>query len=118
MLVFDGDCGFCTSSAHWIERRLPIDVEVEPWQSLDLEALDLDEADVTAAAWWIEPGRAPVAGHEAIGRSLMAAGGGWAWVGRAIVTPPLSWIAAPIYALVAKNRHRLPGATEACELPR
>ena len=33
MLVFDGDCGFCTSSARWIEARLPDDVAVVAWQA-------------------------------------------------------------------------------------
>ncbi|NDH76279.1 MAG: DUF393 domain-containing protein, partial [Actinobacteria bacterium] len=41
LLIFDGDCGFCTTSAGWIERRLPDDVRVAPWQILDLEQYGL-----------------------------------------------------------------------------
>lgn len=116
MLIFDGDCGFCTSSARWIEARLPDRVEVVPWQTLDLDALGLTEDDVTTAAYWIDD-TGTHRGHEAIGRSLMSGGGVWAWIGRVIVTPPISWLAAPVYALVARNRHRLPGSTDACRLP-
>ena len=118
LLVFDGDCGFCTASARWIEARLPPGkVRVEPWQVLDVDELGLTEADVTTAAWWIEDEGRRFRGHAAVGRSLNEAGGLWGVVGRIIVTPPISWIARPVYALVARNRHRLPGATDACRLP-
>lgn len=115
--MYDGDCGFCTSSAMWIAARLPDDVRVEPWQALDLGALGLTEHDVTTAAYWIgDDGRAH-RGHRGIGRALIAAGGLWKLAGWIIVVPPVSLIARPIYAAVAKNRHRLPGSTDACRIP-
>jgi predicted DCC family thiol-disulfide oxidoreductase YuxK len=117
VLVFDGDCGFCTSSARWIEARLPAGSPVEPWQSLDIEALGLHEADVTTAAYWIDGDGGLHRGHLAIGRALVTAGGIWGIIGRIIVTPPMSWIARGLYALVARYRYRLPGATDACRLP-
>lgn len=112
ILVYDGQCGFCVRSARWIEARLPADARVEPWQSLALEELGLSRSDVQAAVWWIDgSGRSASRSHgaEAIGRSLVAAGGIWAAAGRLIIHPPLCWLARPIYALVAANRHRLPG---------
>lgn len=117
MLVFDGDCGFCTSSARWIERRLPEEVAVEPWQSLDLDELGLTVTDVTEAAWWIDEAGGRHRGHRAIGHSLAAAGGLWGMIGKLILTPPISWLARPAYALVARYRYRLPGATDACRIP-
>ena len=117
LLVFDGDCGFCTSSARWIEARLPSNTEVSPWQVLDLDSLGLSNHDVTTAAWWIDDNGQKWRGHAAIGRSLATAGGGWGLLGRTVATPPVSWIARPLYALVARYRYRLPGATDACRLP-
>jgi len=116
LLVFDGDCGFCTASARWIQRRLPHHVRVEPWQSLDLDGLHLTERDVTTAAWWVEASGVNHRGHAAIGRALIAAGGVWRIIGGLMVTPPVSWVARPAYWLIARNRHRLPGATESCRL--
>lgn len=112
ILVYDGQCGFCIRSARWIEARLPADARVEPWQSLELEEVGLSRPDVRTAVWWIDargPGTTRCRGAEAIGRSLVAAGGVWAAVGRLIIHPPLSWLARPVYALIAANRHRLPG---------
>ena len=113
MLVYDGECGFCVRSARWIEARLPADARVEPWQSLELAELGLSRDDVEAAVWWIADDSRSTRrsrGAEAIGRSLVAAGGSWGVAGRLIIHPPLCWLARPVYALVAANRHRLPGS--------
>ena len=116
LLVFDGDCGFCTRSARWIQRKLPDGVRVEPGQALDLDELGLTVDDVTGAAWWLSPDRPrPARGHEAIGRALAAAGGAWGAVGRLIVRRPGSWLARPVYAVIARNRHRMPGGIPACQ---
>lgn len=117
MLVYDGDCGFCTTSARWIERRLPATVPVATWQSFDdLSTLGLTVDDVTAAAWWVDPDGGRERGHLAIAASLRAARGLWPVLGRLLAAPPLRWIGGPVYAWVARNRHRLPGATDACRL--
>ncbi len=112
LLVYDGECGFCIRSARWIEAHLPADARVEPWQSLQLDRLGLSEPDVRAAVWWIDDrgsGTRRSRGAEAIGRSLVAAGGIWAAAGLLIIHPPLCWLARPAYALIAANRHRLRG---------
>ena len=112
LLVYDGQCGFCVRSARWIEARLPAEARVEPWQSLNLEDLGLSRQQVEAAVWWLEDGTSRPgrwSGAEAIGRALVAAGGPWRVCGLLIVHPPLSWLARPVYAMVAANRHRLPG---------
>lgn len=116
LLVFDGDCGFCTASARWIERRLPSSTSVQPWQVLDLDELGLTQGDVTAAAWWVDRRGRQHRGHAAIGRALIAAGGTWGVIGRLVITPPISWLARPAYWLIARNRHRLPGSTDACRI--
>ncbi|WP_330185843.1 DUF393 domain-containing protein [Nocardia sp. NBC_01503] len=41
----------------------------------------------------------------------------WRAVGAIMLNPPISWLAAALYRLVAKNRHRLPGGTPACAFP-
>jgi predicted DCC family thiol-disulfide oxidoreductase YuxK len=115
LLVYDGDCAFCTRTARRVERRLHGRADVQAWQFLDLAALDLTVRDVTTAAWWIDGPRRD-RGHRAIGRALVAVGGAWGVVGRLLLVPPVSWVARPVYALVARFRHRMPGATDACRL--
>jgi predicted DCC family thiol-disulfide oxidoreductase YuxK len=115
MLIFDGDCSFCTSSARWIEQRLPDTARVEPWQRLDLNALGLTEHDVTTAAYWVDD-RGKYRGHRSIAKALTAVGGVWKPIGLVLQVPPISWVAALVYVVIAKNRARLPGGTPACKL--
>jgi predicted DCC family thiol-disulfide oxidoreductase YuxK len=116
MLIFDGDCSFCTSAVQWLQPRLPDDVEVVPRQFVDLDALGLTEHDVTTAAYWVDAWGHPHRGHRAAAKALLAAGGGWAVLGVLGLFPPTSWVAAGLYRLIADNRHRLPGGTPACKI--
>ena len=117
LLIFDGDCAFCTSSAQWIRHRLPSTARVEPWQRLDLDAFGLTESDVTTAAYWVDERGRNHRGHRSIGKALMAAGGVWKPIGALILVPPFSWLAALGYLVIAKNRSRLPGGSPACKVP-
>jgi predicted DCC family thiol-disulfide oxidoreductase YuxK len=116
-LIYDGDCGFCTASARWVERGLRTRARVVPWQTLGqrgLAELGLSVGQAREAAWWAEEGGSLYRGHEAIGRSLLASRGWRRAAGMVLLAPPLSWIAAPAYRLAARYRYRLPGATPAC----
>lgn len=115
MLVYDGDCGFCARSARWAADRLPDGTVVAPSHDLDLPAIGLSQADVERSAWWLDGDRL-AGGHEAIGRCLIAIGGRWRPVGRLLFVPPISWVAAVVYRLVARFRHRMPGGTAACRV--
>ncbi len=84
---------------------------------LNIETLGLTEADVSTAAYWVVDDGTLHRGHRGIGRALQTMGRLWVVIGRLMVTPPISWLAKPVYALVARFRHMLPGSTDACKLP-
>jgi predicted DCC family thiol-disulfide oxidoreductase YuxK len=117
-LIYDGDCAVCTRAAHWIERRWrgsPRPVAVSSQRVHDLwPALVTPTArEMNESLWWITATRRE-AGARAVARALLVASAPWRVLGALLATPPLSWMAAPLYALVARNRHRLPGASAAC----
>ncbi len=115
MLIFDGDCVFCTTSAKRAEALLPLGTPVVPWQSFpDLSIIGLTESDVTAKVWWIGTDGRPEGGHRAVGRCIQAMRPWWSPIGGLLLIPPVSWSAAPAYAWVARHRHQMPGATNAC----
>src|SRR5690606_41531860 len=92
MLVFDGDCGFCTSSARWIEKRLPDTVEVVPWQFLDdLGALGLTPAEAAAQAWWIDAEGRRHSGPLAIGKARAAPVADWRLLVLLRAVAPCPW---------------------------
>lgn len=113
VLVYDGDCAFCTSCARLLERIGP-EAEIVAWQLTDLGALGLTEEQAAAAVQWVSADGTVRPGHEAIAATLRSAGGIWKIIGSAILLPGVSWPAARVYRLVAANRHRLPGGTPAC----
>lgn len=117
VLVFDGDCGFCTSSARFLERRVPVRAAVVAWQFADLDALGTTAERAQYEVLWVDRAGRVSGGAEAIGRMLMAAGGLWRVPGVLLRVPPVSWLAHGVYRLVANNRHRMPGGTAACMLP-
>lgn len=113
VLVYDGDCAFCTSSVRALKRIGP-KAEIVAWQQTDLDALGLTEETAATAVRWVEVDGTIRSGHEAIAAALSSAGGAWAPAGRALLLPGISPLAAAAYRLIAANRHRLPGGTPAC----
>jgi predicted DCC family thiol-disulfide oxidoreductase YuxK len=113
VLVYDGDCAFCTRCARLAQRIAP-DVEIVPWQLTDLAELGITEEQAADAVQWIQVDGTVESGHEAI--AAMLSSGGWLWriASRAMLLPGVSAMAAKAYRLVADNRHRLPGGTPAC----
>jgi predicted DCC family thiol-disulfide oxidoreductase YuxK len=119
MIIFDGDCGFCTKVARRIESRLRTPVPVVPWQSIgDLGELGLTVADVTTAMYWVDVYGRTYRGHRAAAQALRRCRGPLPVAGVLLSIPPLSWLGQVGYRVIARNRYRLPGATEACALPR
>lgn len=116
LLLYDGDCAFCTSCAHLLERRIRPDAAIVPWQFADLPQLGVSEEQAGAAVQWIGADGDVRSGHEAIAAMLRSAGPLYRPAGHFLVLPGISWLAARAYALVAANRHRLPGGTPACRL--
>ena len=120
-LVFDGDCGFCTSSANWVARRLRRrdgrNAELRPWQFTDLAALGTTAERAQQEVLWVTPEGEVFGGAAAFAAWLRFAGGAYAVVGRAMDLPGVGSLAAAVYRLIARNRSRLPGGTPACALP-
>ncbi len=118
LLVFDGDCGFCTTLVRRLEAWLPRPPHSVPWQWSDLEALGLTPEDVRDFAWYLTP-RHSYAGAMAFAAVLRAQPRiGLRFAGTLLATPPFSIVAALGYNVVARYRHRLPGGTPACAMPR
>ncbi|MFF5637080.1 thiol-disulfide oxidoreductase DCC family protein [Streptomyces sp. NPDC012825] len=118
VLVYDGDCGFCTTAARFTERRVRPRCDVVPWQFADLGALGVTRERAAYEVLWVTPGGGVDGGARAVAKALVSAGGTWALLGRTLLLPGARWIARRVYRVVAAHRHRLPGGTPACAVPR
>jgi predicted DCC family thiol-disulfide oxidoreductase YuxK len=116
VLVFDGECGFCTTCARFLARwvlggRFTL---VAPWQQLDLAGLGLTVDRCREAVQWVGPDGEVASGHAAIAAALAAGHRRWHPVGGLLVAPGFSWVAERIYSWIAGHRSGLPGGTAAC----
>ena len=116
LLIFDGDCAFCTSCVRFIERRIRRHPRIQPWQRSDLADLGLTQEQCETAVQLIEGNRLTSA-HVAVARVLIYGKWGWAVLGYFLLVPGIKQIAGVAYRWVAKNRDRMPGGTAECALP-
>lgn len=117
ILIYDGDCGFCTAAAMWVSASWRSAARAVPFQALgseDLAGFGLTPDDVRKTAWWVDSSGRRDGGHRAVGRALLECRGWRRVLGRAVLLPALSVISRSGYALVSRYRHMLPGGASAC----
>jgi GNAT superfamily N-acetyltransferase/predicted DCC family thiol-disulfide oxidoreductase YuxK len=110
VLLYDGDCGFCETSAHWLERHARSPARVEAWQRADLVHLGLGAEECAEAVLWVEDGRREV-GPEAVAAYLRSATSRWQTAGRLLQAPVSQRVAWPVYRWAAQHRGSLPVRT-------
>ena len=116
VLVFDGDCGFCTSSATYVVNHSSVPITAVAWQLTNLAPLGLTPELASKRVYLVVDGVA-FGGHRAFARILICQRSVVVRaLGRIMDVPPVSWVAALGYRLVARFRHRLPGGTPACAI--
>jgi predicted DCC family thiol-disulfide oxidoreductase YuxK len=118
VLIYDGDCGFCTASVRWARSRIRHLPAAQPFQSADLAALGLSRAVCDQAVQFVDGDGSVHAGSRAIARVLIASRGPWAVLGRLMSVPVVRGVSAVAYRVIARHRHRLPGSTQACDTGR
>lgn len=118
-LIFDGDCGFCTSAANVVVKRSQPTVTTIAWQFANLSAFGLTAALTEQRVYLItqndEAGIQTFGGHLAFAQLLALQNNRVLKVlGIMLKYPPVSWFGAVGYWMIARFRHRLPGGTPAC----
>ncbi|MER7078773.1 Predicted thiol-disulfide oxidoreductase YuxK, DCC family [Saccharopolyspora kobensis] len=116
VLIYDGDCGFCTRSARWAER-LPVRMRVLAWQEADLAAYRTTPDRARHEVLWVAPSGRVFGGAAAVAELLKSCRLPWPVAGLVLSAPVVRALAELAYRGVAANRYRLPGGTPACRLP-
>lgn len=112
VFLYDGECGFCTTSAHWLERHAASTSRVEAWQHADLASLGLSREDCAEAVQWVEDGHRAV-GPDAVAAYLQTGSHSWKTAGRVLTKPVSKRVTWPVYQWVARRRTQLPGGAAA-----
>lgn len=119
ILIFDGDCGFCTSAANAVVKHSVPPVTAVAWQLADLSQFGLTAAQTEQRVYLVTrndvQGIRTYGGHLAFAQLLtLQHNRALKVLGIMLKYPPVSWFGALGYWLVARFRHRLPGGTPAC----
>lgn len=117
VLIFDGDCGFCTSTANYVVRKSKTPIQAHAWQLVDVTEFGILQPQAQKRVYVID-GPHAYGGHEAFAHLLrLQKNPLLSAVAFVMVVPPICWLSKIAYALVARYRHTLPGGTPACKLP-
>lgn len=122
LLIFDGDCGFCTSAVDALQKQMRTKFETIPYQFADLEKYHLTTEECSQRIYLIvntaEDTEKQYSGHKAISKIWrIQANILWKALGWFIIIPGINLLSYLGYWLMAKYRHKLPGGTPACQLP-
>jgi len=117
-LIFDGDCGFCTTAANFAVRHSHFPITAVAWQLTDVTEYGLLTQQTADKVWLVVDGER-YGGHEAVARILTLQRRPLSTLlGYLMLIPPMCAVSSLGYRLVARYRHKLPGGTPACKLPR
>ena len=118
VLIFDGDCGFCTTTANWIKKNSMVALEIAPYQWTELGQFGLT-AEEAGAKVQLVVGDKVFEGHYCMSKLLLIQPNApLKLLGAIMVMPGVEPISAKVYDWVAANREKLPGGTPACKMPR
>ena len=116
VLIFDGDCGFCTTTANYIKANSSVPIEIHPWQWIELADFGLTKEQASSKVQMFVNGKT-YGGHKAFAKLLRIQKQWWFKVlGGLVVSPPFNWGSRVGYYFIAKYRHKLPGGTPACAM--
>ncbi|MFE4336944.1 thiol-disulfide oxidoreductase DCC family protein [Streptomyces sp. NPDC056831] len=119
VLAFDGDCGFCQAAVRQMQLRARPRTKAVAWQALPPELTQAHLGRLDREVLLFDGGQVRYGGAPALARFLGSSPiRRYRLIGRCLRLPPISLAAHAIYRTVARNRHRMPGGTAACALPR
>jgi len=116
ILIFDGDCAFCSSSVRVLRRMIGSKIiRTQPYQRLKPADYGLTEQECSEALRFVSK-KGSFAGSKAVAQVLIESKTPWLVAGRILNLPLISGLANFAYAQIAANRDKLPGGTPECKI--
>jgi len=111
LLIFDGDCGICTSTAEFIKKRADESfITVKPYQVLNLSEIhnELNAEKTSKSVYFYEVNTSRIySKSKAVFMVFKRMNGIYKVMGYLLDNPLLVFISNPIYNLIAKNRTKI-----------
>ncbi len=104
LVLYDGECGFCTSCVRFARRRVRPDATFAPWQGHDIASVGLTPEQCSTALQFVSTSGEVSSGSRAVTAMLRTAPAPWTWLGFVGDAPGIAWVADVAYRTVAANR--------------
>jgi predicted DCC family thiol-disulfide oxidoreductase YuxK len=117
LFLFDGDCGLCENAVDRMKSRIAPPIDFATYQSVDIGALGVSLATCLEGPVLVRADGTHVVGVGAMAGMLRTARYPYRFFGRVMMAPGVSQLLNRVQAVFYRNRHRLPGGTEACRIP-
>lgn len=118
ILIYDGDCAFCSSTIRLIKQLMPQHPPMEPFQFLRTEDYGLTRQKCGEEIKYVNANGQVYGGEAAFKNFFRDAGKAWKLIALIMSVPVVQQVSGLVYRWVARNRHKLPGGTPTCSLPR
>lgn len=117
VFLYDGDCGPCDAAITMMRNRIAQAVEFVPYQGADIAALGVSEAEVLTSPVLVWPDGSHTVGPAAMSGMMMTARNPFRTIGRVMGAPGPRHVLGVLQPIMYRNRHRMPGGTDACRIP-
>ena len=118
ILIYDGDCAFCSSTIRVLQRFMKSHPPMEPFQFTQVANYGLTKHECATEIKFVDFDGKIHGGEAAFKRLFFETGGVWRFLGGFLAMPLVRQASGLVYRWVAKNRHSLPGGTPTCSLPK
>jgi predicted DCC family thiol-disulfide oxidoreductase YuxK len=116
VVLYDGDCAFCSSAARFAQHRISKNLNFSAYQLVELAPYGLTNAECEASLKFVDQSGRIYSAQNAIAEILIRSGNIWSIIGKLLKLPGFNFLAGLGYKFVAANRHRLPGGTPTCKM--
>jgi hypothetical protein len=116
VFLYDGDCGPCDAAVGLMRRRAEPAVDFVPFQRVDYTAYGVTEGEVLSSPVLVHGDGTHSVGPSAMAGMLQAGRDPYRRIGRVMAAPVIRHLLGALQPIMYRNRHRLPGGTDACRV--
>lgn len=118
VVIYDGDCGFCSRSVEYARIRVAPNLVYLASQKVNLEDYGLTKEDCEKALQFVTSDSQVVAAEKAVIQILKQGNFACKLLGTVMSLPIVNLISKLGYRFVARNRGKVSGSTGSCQVKR
>ncbi len=116
LVIYDGDCAFCSTAARFAQQRVAPSLSYSPYQFTELAKYGITIQQAQSSLKFVTDSGEVLSAHLAVSQIMRSGNKFWQLLGILVDLPMIRSLAALGYKLTAKYRHKLPGGTPTCKM--